>query len=211
MIENIVYPAAIEIADNQDDRRTLILQAALSLFTTRGYFNTSVHDIRREADVSIGSIYHYFKNKEAIAQALYDGLIGNMALAVEKAAREHRTAHDRCQAVIVYLYELTESSPEAMQFILYARHREFLPGEKPICSSRPFEMMKTMVEDGIDQGEIRDLEPMVAATSLFGGPIRMIYLRLDGVLKEPLPKHLEQTWQCAWRSVAATKALGREA
>lgn len=202
MGKDIAYSVAIGIEGNQDDRRGHILQAALSLFTVRGYFNTSVHDIRRKADVSIGSIYHHFTNKKAIAQALYDDLIGSMARAVEETARVHRSAHDRCRAVIAYLYELTESSPEAMQFILYARHREFLPGEKPICSSRPFEVMKKMVEEGMARGEIRELEPMVAATSLFGGPIRMIYLRLDGVLQEPLPRYLEQTWQCAWRSVA---------
>ncbi|MDA8163902.1 MAG: TetR/AcrR family transcriptional regulator [Desulfobacteraceae bacterium] len=187
----------------KDSRRSLILETALHLFTVRGYFSTSVHDIRREADVSIGSIYHHFKGKEAIARALYDGLVGTMAQAMEEIAAAHGSAHDRCRAVVAHLYELTERCPEAMQFILYARHREFLPGEKPICSSRPFELMKEMVAAGIETGEIRVMAPVVAATSLFGGAIRMIYLRLDGALPGPLPDHLEETWQCAWRSVAA--------
>lgn len=185
------------------DRRELILATALELFTERGYFNTSVHDIQKKAQVSIGSIYHHFKNKEAIAKALYDDLVERAALAMADIMARNTSARDRCRAVIAYLFELTEKNPAAMQYMLYAKHREFMPDQKPVCSSKPFEMMKQMVVEGIAAGEIEDLLPYVAATSVFGGAIRLIYLKLDGVLTVPLPELLEQTWQCAWRSVAA--------
>ncbi len=184
-----------------NERRELILMTALGLFTSRGYFNTSVHDIQKEVGVSIGSIYHHFKSKEAIAKALYDNLTGNMAEAMAEIMAEYRTAHDRCRAVVAYLFNLTESSPAAMQYMLYAKHREFMPDEKPVCSSRPFELMKEMVSEGIARGELREYPPYIAATSIFGGPIRMVYLRLDGVLDDPLPAILDQVWECAWRSV----------
>ena len=186
------------------DRRELILEAALRLFTAEGgYFHASVHDIRREADVSIGSIYHHFKNKEAIAKALYDKVVCEMAEAVEEIRATYHTAHDRCRAIIACLYDMVEQTPATMRYIIYAQHREFMPDEPPICSSRPFELMKDIVEDGIRDGEIRQLDPMVAATNIFGGAIRMIHLRLDGALPGSLVKHLEQTWQCAWRGVMA--------
>ena len=40
------------------------------LFATRGFFETSIHDIQHEA--GIGSIYHHFRSKGQIAEALYD-------------------------------------------------------------------------------------------------------------------------------------------
>ncbi len=185
------------------DRRDMILDAALRLFTTGGYFNASVHDIRREADVSIGSIYHHFKNKEAIAKALYDKVVHDMAGAVEAICARHHTAHDRCREIVALLFDMVERTPGTMRYIIYAQHREFMPDEKPICSSRPFEMMKNIVEYGIKNGEILPLDSAVAATSIFGGPIRMVHLRLDGALQEPLTEHFEQSWQCAWRAVSA--------
>lgn len=48
------------------DTQAQILSATLLLFTRQGYFNTSVHDIARESEVSIGSIYHHFKDKEGV-------------------------------------------------------------------------------------------------------------------------------------------------
>lgn len=183
------------------DKREIILDTALDLFSQRGYFNTSVHDIQKQANVSIGSIYHYFKNKEAIAKALFDELSHTMAKAMIDIMEKHTTAHDRCREVISYLFTMTEENPQVMHYILYAKHKEFLPDQKPVCSSRPFELMKEMVIQGMEDGEIRQVDPNVAATSIFGGAIRLTHLRLDGALEKHLSEYLNECWQCAWRSV----------
>lgn len=180
-----------------------IIGAALQLFTQRGYFNTSVPDMARAAQVSVGSIYHHFKDKEDVARALYLGLVESLQEALADIARQHATAHDRCRAIMAMLFELTESNRDAMDFMLYAKHREFLPDERPVCSSRPFETMRDFVQAGMENGEIRRMDVMVATSCLFGGAIRLITARLDGVLAEPLPDRLDVVWECAWRGVAA--------
>jgi TetR/AcrR family transcriptional regulator, repressor of fatR-cypB operon len=60
--------------ENENLQQT-ILDTALKLFTTKGYFNTSIQDIRRDANISIGAVYHYFAGKEELASALYDSLL----------------------------------------------------------------------------------------------------------------------------------------
>lgn len=180
-----------------------IIAAALQLFTQRGYFSTSVPDMARAAQVSVGSIYHHFKDKEDVARALYLGLTVGLQEALEKIALDNATAHDRCRAVMAMLFELTESNRDAMDFMLYAKHRDFLPSERPVCSSKPFETMRAFVLGGMKNGEIRNMDVMVATSCLFGGAIRLITARLDGVLAEPLPDRLDAVWECAWRSVAA--------
>ena len=183
------------------DVREKVLETALRLFSEKGYFNTSVHDIRREADVSIGSIYHHFKNKEAVAKALFESILGQLDELAEQAQAQHASAHDRCRAVVARLFQLAEEQPRVLAFALSAKHREFMPDEPPICSSRPFGRMREMVRDGIEAGELLDLDPAIAAATLFGGPLRMIQLRLDGMEQRPLPTLLDEVWSCAWRSV----------
>jgi AcrR family transcriptional regulator len=184
------------------DRQRRILDTALDLFTRSGYFNTSVHDIQRAADVSIGSIYHHFGNKEGIARALYDDLVGQMTEAVARIRDQNKGLYQRGRAFVAYLFEMAETRPAAMHYILYARHREFMPGEKPICSSKPFELVQDMVGEAMGAGEIRSQDPVIASAMMFGGVIRLIHLRLDGVLEKPLPDCEPDAWQCAWRSVA---------
>lgn len=61
---------------NQEERsersRAQILDAALKLFSHRGYGATSVRDIAEAAGVSKGNVYHHFSDKESIFRALLD-------------------------------------------------------------------------------------------------------------------------------------------
>jgi TetR/AcrR family transcriptional repressor of uid operon len=54
------------------DRRNQILEAALVCFAKRGFHQTSMHDISSEAGISVGLIYRYFDNKEAVISAMAD-------------------------------------------------------------------------------------------------------------------------------------------
>lgn len=185
------------------DTRTQILDTALQLFSERGYFSTSVHDIKRAAGLSTGAIYHHFGSKEAIAEALHESLLGRMTALLEEIFEREVSARDRSQALLAALFALTTEEPTLMRFILHARHQEFLPTVTPICSTRPFRLMLELVEEGMVAGEIRQLEPLVAAAALFGGGLRLIHLHLDGILPAPLATYLDDCFDCGWRGVAA--------
>src|SRR5437773_10303971 len=58
--------------DLNSDRRTQILQAAMACFAKRGFHQASMHDISGEAGISVGLIYRYFANKEAVISAMAD-------------------------------------------------------------------------------------------------------------------------------------------
>lgn len=51
-------------------RSAELLDCAQRLFFERGYDNTTVNDIIREAGVSKGAFYHYFESKDALLEAL---------------------------------------------------------------------------------------------------------------------------------------------
>lgn len=183
------------------DVRAQVLETALNLFTTQGYFKTSVHTIQKSSGVSIGSIYHHFKNKEDIAKALYQEHEDRLSRAILGILQAHDSAHDRCRAVVEYLLDLAETSPQSMEYMLHARHSEFIQGLKPVCSSVPFEMITGMVLSGIDSGEIVASDPTVATVTIFGGALRLIHLKLDGVLTKPLGAYLDEVWLNSWHGV----------
>ncbi|MDR1429963.1 MAG: TetR/AcrR family transcriptional regulator [Spirochaetaceae bacterium] len=51
--------------------RTHIYDTAIALIKKNGYDNTAISDICREAGVSTGAFYHYFKSKHEILSELY--------------------------------------------------------------------------------------------------------------------------------------------
>lgn len=177
------------------------MTAALDLFVERGFHNVSVHDVQKQANVSIGSIYKHFGGKEGIAKALYYHLLREFEEMVEDVITEDMTNREKCNKIIRLLFEYTESRRNIVSYMLHAKHREFLPDEPPICSSTPFKTMRDIVQQGMDAGEIRQGDPWVLAASVFGGAIRMIHLRLDGVIKQPLTDYYDELVDCMWQGV----------
>ncbi len=178
-----------------------ILTAALDLFVERGFHNVSVHDVQKQANVSIGSIYNHFGGKEGIARALYYHLLREFEEMVEDVIAEDLSFRERCNKLIHQLFEYTETRRNIVAFMLHAKHREFLPDEPPVCSSTPFKAMRSIVQDGMDSGEIRRGDPWVTASAVFGGAIRMVHLRLDGVIKQPLTQFEDELIDCMWRGM----------
>ncbi|MBI9075522.1 MAG: TetR/AcrR family transcriptional regulator [Desulfatibacillum sp.] len=56
------------------ERRQAILQAAENLFAQQGYRKTRIEDIAGMADVSVGTVYGYFKNKEDLLMSVLDDI-----------------------------------------------------------------------------------------------------------------------------------------
>jgi len=58
--------------ERSEKSRQQILDAALKLFSHKGYGATSVRDIAEEAGLSKGNVYHHFPDKETIFRGLLD-------------------------------------------------------------------------------------------------------------------------------------------
>lgn len=175
-----------------------ILSAALELFVADGFHSVSVHDIQKQADVSIGSIYRHFGGKEGIAKALYKHLLNEMDEMLDSVQKSKATPIEQCNKIIYLLFEYTETRKNIIAFVFHPKHEEFLPDEPPICFASPFKTLRDIIQRGMDIGEIRQCNSWVATASVFGGAIRMIQLRLGGVLEQPLPDYYDEVIDTTW-------------
>jgi TetR/AcrR family transcriptional regulator, repressor for uid operon len=78
---------ATTTAEPSLDRRAQILDAAIACFVKRGFHQTSMHDISAEAGISVGLIYRYFANKEAVIAAMADRHKKHVQELLEQAQR----------------------------------------------------------------------------------------------------------------------------
>ena len=58
----------------REERYQTILKAAETLFVREGYHQTSINKIADMAEVSVGTVYFYFKNKEDLLAQILDGI-----------------------------------------------------------------------------------------------------------------------------------------
>lgn len=62
-----------QFGDMRAKSRTMIMEAALELFSADGYSNTPISKIAKKAGVSTGLMYNYFASKEALLEAIFRG------------------------------------------------------------------------------------------------------------------------------------------
>lgn len=92
--------------------RQRILESALSLFASRGYEKTTMREIAREADCSLGLTYRYFASKEELVLELYRKLVDQLD---EQANQLTPGAiADRFQQIILRQFELMQPYRETL-------------------------------------------------------------------------------------------------
>jgi AcrR family transcriptional regulator len=95
--------------DSSLDRRTQILEAAMVCFAKHGFHQASMHDISAEAGISVGLIYRYFENKEAVISAMADRHKKEIHEVLERA----RTAPSLLESLeILFTAHCCEKSPK---------------------------------------------------------------------------------------------------
>ena len=57
--------------NDKNDKHEQILRAAIKTFARKGFYNTRISDIAKEANVADGTIYLYFKNKDILLVSLF--------------------------------------------------------------------------------------------------------------------------------------------
>jgi AcrR family transcriptional regulator len=93
------------------DRPTQILDAAVACFAKRGFHQASMHDISAEAGISVGLIYRYFENKDAVISAMADEHKREIHEVLERA----RLAPTLVEAFeIIFTWDCSENSPQVL-------------------------------------------------------------------------------------------------
>jgi AcrR family transcriptional regulator len=93
------------------ERRTQILEAAMVCFAKHGFHQASMHDISAEAGISVGLIYRYFANKEAVIAAMAEGHKTEIQDLLERA-RQAPTLFESLE--ILFTAHCCENSPKVL-------------------------------------------------------------------------------------------------
>lgn len=93
------------------DRRMQILEAAIVCFAKHGFHQASMHDISAEAGISVGLIYRYFANKEAVISAMAERHKNEIQDLLERAQRAPNLFES---LEILFTAHCSESSPKVL-------------------------------------------------------------------------------------------------
>ncbi len=180
-----------------------VLLAALKLFSDKGYFNTSLTDIKDAVGIKTTSgVYQHFKNKQAIAEALYSNILDSLSISIDDIRRRNRKSSEQLREVVDLLFKLADDAPEVVKFLLVVNVKEILPEEKSLLETAPFNKIKRVIQNGIKEGEIRAIDPLLAYAYFFGIIKHVLSMAVSDDLSKEANSYQSQAWLVAWSSIA---------
>jgi AcrR family transcriptional regulator len=192
------------LTPKNDETQNEILRAALSLFVQKGYLNTSLFDIAQSAKLSqTQEIYLYFSSKQELATEVYNAILDSLSVSIDEIRRRNKKASEQLHSLIDLLFKLTNEAPDTLRFIFEINANEFLPDDsKRYLQTPAVNKMLKMIQLGINNGEIKNLAPMLLYTYFFGIINTTLQMILNGTLEKKSELYQSQTWMVAWNTIA---------
>jgi TetR/AcrR family fatty acid metabolism transcriptional regulator len=161
----------VDAEGRESERRRAILRAAIDVFARKGYHGCRIADVAREAGVAYGLVYHYFRNKDELLQMVFEaGWTGFITRLNAVAAGESGFA-EKVRGMVEVAFEAYRHDPRAVRVLILEIARS-PAGARINRQSALMDVIRMCAElfgQAQHAGEMRrDVEPVLAATLLFG-------------------------------------------
>jgi len=158
-----------------EERPRELLDAALAVFSQRGFRNTRLDDVAEAAGVTKGAIYHYFDTKEELLLNViehYQSLA--FGRAEEVLANRSLSASGRIEQIIKKVFQPTEERKRQLLSLLIRGIAHEVPRVHDRWlrdgPARLWALVGALVEEGKRSGEFRsDADSEIAARLLISG------------------------------------------
>lgn len=146
----------MRIVKEANERKNEILDAAAALFARKGFDHTSTSDILEAVGIAKGTLYHHFKSKEAIMDAIIERQSGRMLAEARKIAEDRSIpAPERMIRVVMALKiedtkgtggkDMIEHLHKPQNALMHQKSKQIIIKEVP-------PILAIVLKDGIEEG-----------------------------------------------------------
>jgi TetR/AcrR family transcriptional regulator len=152
--------------------RTEIMAAAEQLFAQKGYVSSSMDEVARRAEFSVGTLYNFFKNKEALYSAILQHKSELMQVRIEACLARPGSPAERIEAYFKERMELYWRYPNFFRLFFHqamsavSDPRAGFTGELADRYELLLRGLDAIFDAGIARGEFRPVSATILTTSL---------------------------------------------
>ena len=158
------------MTEKSPEKRTAIMEAALDLFTERGFHGAPTSLIAERAGVGVGTIYRYFENKEELIRSIYEELHLRYHERFTISFEDGVPLQERLTLVLVQLLAIFIESPREFKFLELYHYSPYADHDRPDIPTEEHNAVRRLLSEGRKTGVFKDA-PLPVLQAIFLGPI----------------------------------------
>ena len=157
-----------------EDKRRLLLDAAVRVFARKGYHTSRVGDIAEEAGVAYGLVYHYFASKDEVLETVFRETWRDLLAAIRDVEQSGRAAPEQLRQVAAILLRAWQRQPDLVRVLVREVARSPQLQRRVEELGEAFAAIERIVAHGQANGSLRSELDARLASWIFYGAIEEI-------------------------------------
>ncbi|MCX6074954.1 MAG: TetR/AcrR family transcriptional regulator [Campylobacterales bacterium] len=178
------------VRTKKEDRKTSIMQTALKLFSSEGFYTTTMPAIAKKVGMSVGNFYNYFSSKDELAKEIMLYISSVLGEQLREINMSEKSVREKIDMIVKMYFRIAQERPELIEYFLriFLSNREIFTKSCSgmVCVSDFVTELMLFFDDGVQSGVLKD-QDFFSALGLFMGYLGgMVFLNGEEVLPQPL-------------------------
>ncbi|MDK2928552.1 MAG: hypothetical protein PWP73_138 [Methanococcus sp.] len=187
---------------NIEDKRKAIMDAALKLFTERGFHGTSTAQISKEAGVATGTLFHYFPTKEDLINNLYFEVKADLSRTMVKDLEPQVNFKDRLKKIWDNLVRWGLDNHNEFLFVGQFCNSPYISNFTREEVMKEYFTIHKLIEDGVTDGAVKNL-PLKLVIAMFYQNSRTVVQVISGYgLSKDKNKIINEGFEVVWTGLS---------
>lgn len=201
-MSNVVHSKVTHLYESGETggKREAILNAALELFTERGFHGTTMPLVAELAGVGAGTIYRYFASKEALVNVLYQYWNEFQLVTITRDVPCDIPLRDQFHIYWQRLVDFAKDYPTAFAFLELHYHAPYLDEKSRAIEDRGHNALVGFFEECLRQKIAREASAEILASIVWGAYVGLIRASRNGRF-EITPEVIEQSENSCWDAI----------
>lgn len=196
--------------DKKAKKTELILETSLLLFSQKGFYSTTIPDIAKAMDMSVGNFYNYFSSKELLAKEIIKYSSNILGTQIREVNEIQCSTKEKIHAIVTLYFKIASEKPQHVDYFLrvfLANKEIFKDGcEGMLCVATYVTEMMIFFEEGVRKGELRN-QDFFSAFGLFMGYLGgFAFLNGEGLLERDISMYVDDISENIYRALKSDEA-----
>ena len=139
-------------------RKTQILKTAERIFGEKGFQDTTISEIAKEAKISEASIYEYFSTKEGLLFSVPTKNASELFKLMEFHLKLIRGAGNKLRSIVSIFLTTNETNPDnaSILMLILKHNKKFLNTKGHLEIKKGLKIIDDTIQEGINAGEFKN-------------------------------------------------------